>query len=106
MDFDAILDQILVSDEDQLSKINTAVKQRREILQARVMDAIKINDIVVMNDKTRPKYLQGCFAKVKKVNKTTVGLEMLPGYTQQARKYGKGTFRCPISLVNLQDTET
>ena len=96
-----VLDTILVADEAQLSQIEQAVKQRKEIVLSRMVLDLKPKDIVRFNSKTRPKYLVGLEAEVTKVNQKTVGVKIVEGDVFKARRYGKSAFRCPISLIEV-----
>lgn len=93
---DAILDGVADNDID---KLNAAIKQRREMKNNRKILFMSIGDTVVFNEQANPKYLQGNKATVAKVNKTTVTVNMEENY--QLRKYsGSKNVRCPISIVD------
>ena len=96
---DAILDGVVDNDMD---KLNSAIKQRKEIKNSRKILFISVGDSVGFNSQANPKYLQGKVALVTKVNKSTVTVDMPEDYS--LRKYsGSRGVRCPISIVDKID---
>lgn len=93
-----LLDLILDGYADKhLDAINKAIHSRRKALENRKIFVLKPGDLVQFNERTRPKYLQGIVATVKKINKTTVTVRT---EDSRARKYAFGQFRTPVSLVD------
>lgn len=98
--FEELIDGILngVADDD-LDKLNLAIKQRRELRNSKKILFISPGDKVRFNLQANPKYLQGHTAIVKKVNNTTVSVDLPDDYS--LRKYrGSKNVRCPISIVD------
>lgn len=98
-DVQALLDSIVGGELDQQQdRIAAAFKQRKKLLEARVMSAIKPGDRVKFNDKVRPRYMAGQLATVTKVNETTVTVNL----DQNAGRFGEGRgLKCPIGLLTV-----
>lgn len=56
--------------DDQLDQLDSAIRARRKIVEARKLDGLKPGDTVRFNNRTKPKYLIGLEAKVIRINKT------------------------------------
>jgi hypothetical protein len=98
---DKIIETILNGHVDaSLDAISNTIKMRRGNLNDRKILFISPGDIVKFNSETRPKYLQGLEAEVIKTNKTTLTVKIKEESKFLARKYGYGSFRTPISLVD------
>ena len=93
---DAILDGVA---DDNIDSLTAAIKQRREVANGRKLLFINPGDKVVFNRSARPKYLQGIEAKVTKVNKTTVTVD-IPEDAWGAKKFRGTNVRTPISIVD------
>jgi hypothetical protein len=81
-----------------LDMITSAVRDRRATIARRGLVGIKIGDKVRFSSVTRPAYLRGLMATVKKVNgaSVVVDVENDPAY---GRFSGHRNVRVPASLV-------
>lgn len=85
--------------DDSLEAITNAIYERRQSLRNRKILLLKRNDKVRFNNSVRPKYLQGLVGEIQKVNRTTVTVKIIEEDKIKARRYGYGSFRTPVSLV-------
>lgn len=91
----AILDGQL---DDSESRIYDAFKERRRQKSARKVAAFSVGDTVKFHG-ANPAYLNGLKAEVKKVNQTTVGVEIIPEDKPLARRFAHGPIRVPADML-------
>lgn len=98
--FEEVVDAILngVCD-DHLDKLTSTIKKRRELQNEKKILFIAPGDKVRFNDFANPKYLRGHVVIVKKVNQSTVTVDMPDDYSLK-RFRGSVGVRCPISIVD------
>lgn len=82
--------------DKQLDMIVQAAKARKEALQPQIWE-FSIGDIVRLNEQTRPKYLQGKTAKVVKVNRSKIVIDI--DGQEFPDKYS-GHVTVPLALVD------
>jgi hypothetical protein len=94
-----ILDSIIGGTHDSdLDAISDAVKQRRQILAARTVSALRPGDTVAFSDLIRPTYLIGREATVVRVNAKSVVVNC-PDDPSYRRYCNAKSVRCPNSLI-------
>lgn len=87
--------------DDELDKIKDSVRERKAILNRMTFIEINEGDIVRFNSQTRPNYLfkSNIRARViRKLNKN-IEVEVLEEDRAKARRFGRGKFSTPISLI-------
>ena len=82
--------------DEQLDMIVQAVKARKEALQPQIWE-FEVGDLVVLNENTRPKYLQGKTAKVVKINRSKIVVNI--DGMEYPDKYS-GNVTVPLALVD------
>ncbi len=96
-----LLEAIADGSMDQHEQTIRDALRRRETMRGMTKIAtIQVGDKVVFNDKVHPAYLTGFPCTVVKVNQTTVSVRIDESHRARAGKWGLGTTKCPINMVN------
>lgn len=82
--------------DNVLDMIDKAVQARKQALLPQIWE-FSIGDLVKLNDNTRPKYLQGKQARVVKVNRTKIVVD-IDGIEYPSKYSGEVTV--PLALVD------
>ena len=89
--------------DENLRAIQRVVQERIKINAMVEMMTLCKDDVVKFNDQIRPAYLRGMMAKVIKINKTTVTVEMLDDHG----KFRQGSkVRVPATLLESVSSPT
>lgn len=105
MDFNPIIDEIHAGEFDSiLVSMQRAIQMREEVLREGLRSSISIGDVVRFNTNTSPKYLHGLHATVRGFAKKNITVEIVEADKPYARRYARGSFRTPVSLVDLVET--
>lgn len=98
--FDQTLAAVKAGELDaQLDLLRSAISHRQQSVNYIKGHQLVGGDIVVFNERTKPRYLIGLRAKVLSVNQVTAYVEMLPG--QDAGKFQRSRqIRVPFSLID------
>lgn len=85
--------------DGELDDVLAAVRERRKTLARRTVRNLDVGDTIRFTAAVRPTYLIGCEATVEQVNQATVRVAVVERDKLRARRYGHGSFNCPVELI-------